>query len=456
MISYLNGKRWSKPLRPLPRRSQRSPFFSTTKTQIRGEGWGLATSHSSLATSLSTVTVSYSDSEQLNAMHTQLLYPEKTQWERFVPEQQAANAWTHARRSTRLLHSVPIRLRMNDPLGRPASEETATISINCHGCRFFSQRKLRPDAWLTMEIGAQGNSSRSVRARVAWVQRSRRLRGLYQVGAEFQTPANLWAVSDPPDDWKSFEAAPTAVFDLDAFAQEMNRLLTVAASGTYYQLLDVTSVAPRAEIKRRFYALARRFHPDRHMDRPEWTASLQKLMESLTQAYKTLADETARERYDQRLAQSGAFTLRQPMSEEQKSAAECVERARECLRAQNYLGSIVWLRQAVQQEPGSSKYHALLGRSLAAVPQYRREAVTHFERALELDPLNLWACYQFGQLYEAMGLPWRARPCYQRVTELDPLHAGAREGLRRCDLDKTRKPAPGPRIVDRILHRSPK
>jgi len=389
-------------------------------------------------------------------MHSQLLYAKETQRENPVPEQQVANASTRSRRSTRLLQSVPIRLRLNDPLGRPASEETATISINCHGCRFFSQQRLRPDAWLTMEIGTQGDRSRSVRARVAWVQRSRRLRGLYQVGAEFQTPANLWLVSDPPDDWKTFEFAAPAAFNLDALVQEMKRLLAVAASGTYYQLLDVTSVAPRAEIKRRFYALARRFHPDRHMNQPQWTASLQKLMESLTQAYKTLADEAARERYDQRLADSGAFTLGQTMSEEQKTAAECIERARECLRTHNYLGSIVWLRQAVEQKPGSSKYHALLGRSLAAVPQYRREAVAHFERALELDPLNLWACYQFGQLYEAMGLPWRAKPCYQRVTELDPLHAGAREGLRRCDLDKTRKPATTHRIVDRFLHRNPK
>ena len=364
----------------------------------------------------------------------------------------AGTSTTRRRRSTRLLQSVPIRIRLNDALGRPVSEETATISINCHGCRFFSRNRMKQDAWLMLEIGPHGGEPRSVRARAAWVQRSRRLRGLFQVGVEFQTPVNLWPVSDPPDDWQTFEEVAPAVLNLDEFVEELKRLLAVAKSGTCYQLLNLTAVAPRAEIKRHFYALARRFHPDRHMERPEWAASLQKLMEALTQAYKTLSDDQARERYDQKLAESGAFTLGQGKSEEQKTAEECIERARECLRAHNYLGSIVWLRRAVELEPGSSKFQAMLARSLAAVPQYRREAVEHFGRALELDPLNIWACYQFGQLYEALGLPWRARPCYQRVAELDPLHSGAREGLKRCDLDKTRKPASSRKFLDRILH----
>ena len=363
---------------------------------------------------------------------------------------------TRRRRSTRLLQSVPIRIGLTDTYGRSLSEETATLSINCHGCRFFSRQRVRPEAWLMLEIAPQAVEPRRVRARVAWVQKSRRLRGLYQVGVEFHTPVNMWPVSDPPDDWKAFEDVSPEVLNLDVFAEEMKRLLAVAETGTHYQLLGVTAVATHAEIKRRFYALARRFHPDRHMGRPEWAAPLQKLMETLTQAYKTLTDESARERYDQRLAESGAFTLGQTKSEDQKTAEVCIERARECLRAYNYLGSIVWLRHAVEIEPGSSKFHAMLARSLAAVPQYRREAVDHFERALELDPLNIWACYQFGQLYEALGLPWRARPYYQRVAELDPLHTGARKGLERCDLDKTRKPTSARKFVDRILHRVPK
>ena len=62
----------------------------------------------------------------------------------------------------------------------------------------------------------------------------------------------------------------------------------------------------------------------------------------------------------------------------------------------------------------------MLARSLAAFPQYRQDAVRHFSFAIELDQWNTSTYFQFGELYEAMGLPWRAVPLYRRVLETFP------------------------------------
>src|SRR2546422_8482199 len=219
-------------------------------------------------------------------------------------------------------------------------------------------------------------------------------------------PGNVWGIASPPEDWQQFELR--AAFDPSAFERELQELLAVTEAGTHYQLLGVTALATPAQIKHNFYALARKFHPDRHMDHLEWAGSLHRLMDALALAYRTLTHEKSRQSYDRQLAESGAFTLGQNKSEEQKNAEECLQRAKECLRAENFVGSIVWLRKAVEIEPDSSKYQALLGRSLAAVPQYRREAAEHFHRAIELDSLNTFAHFQFAKLLEEMGLPWRA------------------------------------------------
>ncbi len=372
-----------------------------------------------------------------------------------VDRPSSGETYAYKRRSTRLLHTVPVSVAGQDAAGRPLAEQTATISLNCHGCRYFSRFRVERNSWLTLEIpGAPPREpSRRLRARVAWIEKSRRLAGLFQVAVEFESPANVWGITKPPQDWQDFVTA--AALDHAATQAEINRLLAVTKNGNYYELLGVSAVSSHAQIRGRFYDLARKFHPDRHMSHPEWTDSLHRLMDTLTLAYKTLSNDKAREQYDRRLASSGAFTLGHSKSETQKTAEECLAKGRECLRMQNFAGSIVWLRKAVGLEPESSKYHALLARSLAAVPQYRREAMQHFEKALELDPLNLWARFHYGGLLEELDLPWRARPQYLRILELDAEHSGARERLQVLDAGKSR-PRPSVRILQRLFSRDAK
>ena len=359
------------------------------------------------------------------------------------------------RRSTRIVQAMPLMVAGVDSLGRALREQTATLSINCHGCRYFSKYPVEKNTWLTLEIPREhaGGEPRRLRARVAWVQKARKLRGLFQVGVEFEAPGNVWGIPAPPEDWQAFLTTDS---DPTTFECEMKRLLAVAEAGNYYQLLGVTSVSARWQIKHNFYELARKFHPDRHMERPDWAPQLERLMDAITTAYRTLADNRAREEYDRRLARSGAFTLSKSKTERQKEAEECLERAQEYLRAYNFGASIVWLRKAVDFDPGSSKHHALLARSLAAVPQYRHEAIEHFQKAMELDPLNAWAHLQFGVLYEEMKLPWRAEPYYRRVLELDPENFEARERLRLIEAAKAGKGKAESGFLRRLLHRSPR
>jgi tetratricopeptide (TPR) repeat protein len=156
-------------------------------------------------------------------------------------------------------------------------------------------------------------------------------------------------------------------------------------------------------------------------------------MEALTVAYKTLGDQKTREKYDKQVAEGGAFAIGRGQTERQETAAECMDRAKECLRGKNYAGSITWLRKCVDIAPNESKYRAMLARSLAAVPTYRPEAVTHYEKAIELDPWNTAAIFQFAELFEEMKLPWRAIALYKKVLDIDPDHAKAREKLRKLD-----------------------
>ncbi|MGH9705048.1 MAG: hypothetical protein ACRD4K_16860, partial [Candidatus Acidiferrales bacterium] len=88
-------------------------------------------------------------------------------------------------------------------LGQPFEERTATQVLNYHGCKYPSKHHLPKNTWITLEI-PQTNSDRGrkcLRARVAWIQRPRTVRELFQIGVELENPGNVWEIDVPPVDW---------------------------------------------------------------------------------------------------------------------------------------------------------------------------------------------------------------------------------------------------------------
>jgi len=122
------------------------------------------------------------------------------------------------RRSSRIVQAVPLTVKGVDALGRPFIERTSSLIINCHGCRFQSKHYVLKNMWVTLEIPRPetGQSPRQVRGRVAWIQRPRTVRQLFQVALELELPGNVWGIGFPPEDWASFgiPSAPATVHAL--------------------------------------------------------------------------------------------------------------------------------------------------------------------------------------------------------------------------------------------------
>ena len=118
------------------------------------------------------------------------------------------------RRSTRIVQAVPLVVTGVDALGRPFQERTSTLIINCHGCRYQSKHYVLKNMWVTLEVPhpVTDHAPRVVRGRVAWIQRPRTVRQLFQVAIELDVTGNVWGIAFPPDDWFAFpDSAASAV-----------------------------------------------------------------------------------------------------------------------------------------------------------------------------------------------------------------------------------------------------
>lgn len=101
--------------------------------------------------------------------------------------------------------------------------------------------------------------------------------------------------------------APT--LSVEEIRDDIDRMLASFVGAEYYDVLQVTRRSDAAEIKRAYYSLAKRFHPDRyqHTNDQDIRDKLESVFSHVSKAYDTLKDEKLRADYDRRIG-GGAVT----------------------------------------------------------------------------------------------------------------------------------------------------
>ncbi len=151
------------------------------------------------------------------------------------------------RRSSRVIHAVPVTIRAQDALGQSFEEFTSTVTVNCNGCKYESKHYIPKGSWLTIEIGARqrGSGSRLFPARVVWVQRPRTYREVFHIAVEFEVPGNVWDIKTPPKDW--FPHPDDEELIIPVYSEEAEAVPVLVASAALAQKLEVeTNMAKTA------------------------------------------------------------------------------------------------------------------------------------------------------------------------------------------------------------------
>jgi serine/threonine protein kinase/curved DNA-binding protein CbpA len=241
--------------------------------------------------------------------------------------------------------------------------------------------------------------------------------------------------------------------------QEKELLADIAAkhasleTADFYQLLEVSPGASDEEIKKGYYAMAKKYHPDRHHSPHlrEVQGLLEELFAKVTVAYQELSDPASRRRYDgarQQKARSTSEAAREsgapgaaPYSVPPEVVAERhYQQGYTHFERMEYFDAIQCLRECVRMIPGEPRFHKLLAKALSKNPHWRKEAEDHFMVALKANEFDLECLQGLAENYEAAGLPARASSMYERILAYDPDHAVAREKVQAKPPEKGKKP----------------
>ena len=229
----------------------------------------------------------------------------------------------------------------------------------------------------------------------------------------------------------------------------------LARAETHYQVLDVDANGSMSDLKKAYYDIARKYHPDRYRSGdPSLLSKVESAFARVTQAYDTLRDAGQRATYDSKLdaqrraarlmssapkATSSGTGTEQPSPAAQSEAGSQLNPAQQA-EAQFKEGfaalglgqrnvALGLLGVAARTMPNEARYRAYYGRALAIHESTRRLAEVELQAALKLEPRNTEYRIMLAELYRDLGFFVRAKGEVQRALATDANNSKARELL---------------------------
>jgi len=255
----------------------------------------------------------------------------------------------------------------------------------------------------------------------------------------------------------TFDAETTETVDRWAPARDTSSedrlgefLERLRAAANHYEVLDVEWNAGTNEIKESYYALARRYHPDRfHLKSgTRLHEQISSAFARITQAYETLVDANARASYDATVERTRKFAESAPQSSQpvtvtdqliefdptESGSGQAEKYFREgfaALQQGQINAAINQLAAASRLDPHEARYRAYYGRALAGNEQSRRLAESEIQVAVKLEPANTLYRTMLAELYFDLKFHRRAQAELDRALELNPNDGNALRLLRK-------------------------
>lgn len=254
-----------------------------------------------------------------------------------------------------------------------------------------------------------------------------------QPATEFTKPAAAAAAAPPAAENIAEKTAPV---EKQITVEEYLDRIEKAAN--HYEIFAVAPDAPAAEIKRNYFNLAKRFHPDLFHKETDAKLSqrIQTAFTGLAQAYETLKSENSRELYDfkmrKELAEVKAVRDAETTVEEVDSqkqidqAAENFEQGFDILAGGNYGAAVPFLARAAHFAKGNARYHAYYGKALSMDDKQRHKAESELQTAIRLAAAEPTYRIMLAEFFLQFGLVKRAEGELNRLLAIHPNNYEAR------------------------------
>jgi tetratricopeptide (TPR) repeat protein len=299
------------------------------------------------------------------------------------------------------IHLDAVRSRIGPPDARPVAHTAGVPAIEAAGDEGLLLLLQRCDGTLSVpEIAASSSAGEEAALRGLLA-----LTLLGAITVDRQTSAATK---------RGAAASPLQREECAAILQRIN-------APDHYAVLGLTRESPADEIRRSYYALARRYHPDRFRAGAltDLLPRFEHFFTRVTEAYNTLFNPESRALYDQQI-QAPAESEGAKLSETANLAKQNFLRGKALVEKRRFADAATFLENAVRMDPGQAAYHLEFGLVLARNPRRRGDAERHLLRAVEMEPTRTSGYVALGEMYQRAGKAAHAARMYREALRWEP------------------------------------
>ena len=229
---------------------------------------------------------------------------------------------------------------------------------------------------------------------------------------------------------------------------EIAELLTVAAlleahkrlaQQDHFEVLGVGRDATVLEIKKAYFTMAKRYHPDRHFGPPlnEMKSELEALFNAIHEAHETLSSPDRREKYDRDLA-AGLQQQRVKKgtgADKEVSSAAAAAHFNEGVKyftKHNYWDAEESFQWAIRFDPSNAEYVFRRAMALSHMPRRGHDAEEYFAKAIKIDPSKMDYYLEFAKFYTGLGLKAKAMSVYRNALKQNPRAEKIQEAIKKA------------------------
>jgi curved DNA-binding protein CbpA len=227
--------------------------------------------------------------------------------------------------------------------------------------------------------------------------------------------------------------------DQIAFWRELIQRCKALDTQNYFDMLGVAREASAETVRKEYFALAKRWHPDRVAGPLLPTKPfVERVFGHLTQAHDTLTDEKRRGPY-LRTVQDGGGT---PESDRKLGAIVAAsmenQKAEVLIRRRDFDGAVAILRGGLELNTDDADLHASLAWALFMQPNGKAsEILAAADRAIAIAANHDRAHYARGMILRRMGREEEAVTHFRKAAEANPKNLDAVREARLADMRGT-------------------
>ena len=216
---------------------------------------------------------------------------------------------------------------------------------------------------------------------------------------------------------------------------------------THYQLLGVPQSANTNDINTAYFALVKKFHPDRLSSQLTPLARCaQQLFDRLTEANHTLSNPETRPDYDRSVADGGGTRAAERMMRNVLDSALEFQKAEVLLKRRDFAQAMQHVRSALNKNPDEPDYHALYGWLLHLMnpsePAPLDEMLKSLDKAIKANPNSERTHYYRGVVLKRLKRDQEALSHFRAAAQINPRNVDAVREVRLASMRRESKPPP--------------